>query len=125
VQVVCERLTNNVVYNKISSPSISCDRGDAVLEESNQIHISGHVSLVWFANTFKRTVSSMFSASDKWTFIEETKSSDGKSDEKSKKSEAQISNYSVMFLPCFVLISVGDALRQYGMPTESAGAYCG
>jgi len=90
-----------------------------VLEDCNQIHVSGHVSLVWFADTFKRTVSSMFSTSDKWTFVEDTKSSDSRCDEKSRKSDAQVANYSVMFLPCFVLISVGDALRQFTVTTES------
>lgn len=80
------------------------------------ICVSGHVSRVFFSNGFKKTVSSLFPASDKWTFVDEVKSSDETNDE-NKKAESQMANYSVMFLPCFVLLSVGDALRQSSVAT--------
>ena len=108
-----------MVCNKINSPSTSCD---TLNSDINVFKATGHICKVWFIKSFKKAASSLFSAVEKWSLAEEPANLENKNGDDvkgGKFSESQTANYSLLFLPCFVLISVGDALTQFHTSTAA------
>jgi len=68
---------------------------------------SGTVALVWRVENFAETVSQLFPASEEWRFWDDTQK--GNANRRSDLSTEQ----TLLLLPCFVLVSVGDAFKKF------------
>jgi len=75
---------------------------------------SGTVCAVWHVESFAKTVAKLFPASDEWCFGSDPQQSrDGKQDGCAKRTAVSSADEMLFSLPCFVLISVGDALSRF------------
>jgi len=77
-------------------------------------HCSGTVCLVWRVENFSDSVAKLFPASDEWRFWDDTQqSSNGKQKSSANNWTNLSTEQTLSLLPCFVLISVGDAFSKF------------
>jgi len=76
-------------------------------------HCSGTVCAVWRVNSFAKAVAKLFPASEEWHFWNDVQQSHGgKQDGRTEKTDSS-AEQTLFLLPCFVLISVGDAFSEF------------
>jgi len=74
----------------------------------------GTVCAVWRVDSFAKTVAKLFPVSEDWHFWDDhQETSSGKLDSCAKKTSDLSAEQTLALLPCFMLISVGDALSKF------------
>jgi len=82
---------------------------------TNRLHqCSGTVCMVWHVENFAETVAKLFHTSEKWRFWDDIPQSTGGKQKNSANKWTDLSTeQTLLLLPCFVLISVGDAFSKF------------
>lgn len=79
---------------------------------------SGTICAVWLVDSFAETVAKMFPASEDWHFkdgVQQLPAAAGHREacETTRTTAVSSADYTLCLLPCFVMISVGDALSKF------------
>lgn len=126
-QVTFEQSVTQVARpDQFSSALINVSLSDtSARNNDHRLHrCPGTVCAVWRVESFAKTVAELFPASDEWCFCSDPQQSlDGKHDRCAKRTTVSSADEMMFLMPCFVLISVGDALSRFSPFSPENGQY--
>ena len=111
-----QNVTQTAHSDQFSSALINVSLSDtSARNNEHRLHrCSGTVCAVWRVESFAQTVAKLFPTSADWCFCSDLQQSlDGNQDRCTKKTADSAADKMLFLLPCFALISVGDALSRF------------